>query len=363
MDFTTEGGKKLNLRVFSSPSDRDRIHSYKYRLHSEYAATSDRTWCHGDAGDYCPLVIISMSLVIIVSFVLILYLCSKQTLKCKCLRAFTKFLRKKLAKPSVEPSAPNQRRPIYQETHSAETRPSNLAILHSLEAPVTISRTSTITSRLLNRLNSFGSFVSRSSAGSSRPSTSQDSSHIFFVDVSKHMRPPPSYEESQHIQRVTVQTLVQPLNRASQIRASFPRKYYTPVNQTPSFNSAFSMENLNESGREPTSQTVFPTYRCLALTTNSATAEPSLFILAGNSQPAPRALNLAAQPLVENTIEMVRLMDEVPPPYEAVVSAPNPKSQLNRTRSLFNSALSLANTNRLYQTMVNSSRSRREFAT
>jgi hypothetical protein len=325
--------------------------SYQYRFNM--VSGVERAWCHNDAGDYCPLVIASMSIVILLSLALILFLCTRKSFGCKYCRNVSLFLRRKLLKApsrienSMLPRNHHIRRPIYQHNSTAilssteTTRPSNLEILQALETPVSISRTSTLTSRLLNRLNNFGSFLSTNSSRSARDSNRTD---VWFVDMTKHASPPPpTYDESQHIERVNFET-------DSQLRQSMRT---APIatssvkfNQASSFNDAFSLENLNET--QPESRIIFPSYRCMTLTTDLTTAQPTLCLI--------------EHPQVET---LTRNLDEVPPPYEAVVNPFVPpfrktSSQLSRTRSLFNAGFNAINAKKFYRTL-NKSNIRREF--
>ena len=331
--------------------NRDKTFQYRYNMdHSNF--NYERAWCHSDAGDYCPLVIASMSVVIILSLVLILYLCTRKAFGFKCCRNVSLFLRKKLLKSPSNNSTMlsrnhQMRRPIYHNMSPVQAlspRPSNLEILHSLEAPVTVSRTSTLTSRFLNRLNNFGSFLSTNSSRSSSSSTEQNA-NVWFVDIGKHVRPPPSYDESQHTERVNEESDVN-LKTHRSLRA-MPVNY----NQTSNFNVAFSLENLMEPQE---SRIVFPSYRCMTLTTDASSTQPTLCLIGHH------------QPQVENNATLIRAQDEVPPPYEAVVNAfvttqkPTSSTHLNRTRSFFNAGITSINKNRFYSTMVKAN-TRREY--
>jgi hypothetical protein len=335
----------MNRDIFN----RDKTFQYRYNMdHS--SVNYERAWCHSDAGDYCPLVIASMSVVIILSLILILYLCTRKAFGFKCCRNVSLFLRKKLLKSTSNNSTMisrnhQMRRPIYHNMSpiQAPQRPSNLEILNSLETPVTISRTSTLTSRLLNRLNNFGSFLSTNSSRSSS-SSSEQNANVWFVDIGKHVRPPPSYDESQHTERVNEESDVNLKTQRS--RRAMPVNY----NQTSNFNGAFSLENLMEPQE---SRIVFPAYRCMTLTTNASTTQPTLCLI-------------GHQPQLENNATLIRAQDEVPPPYEAVVNAfvtnqkPISSTHLNRTRSFFNAGITSINKNRFYSTMVKAN-TRREY--
>ena len=322
----------------------DRTDSFQYRYRAD-GTHFERAWCHSDAGDFCPLVIISMSIIIILSLVLIVFLCTTNSFGFKYIHNIASFLRRKLRKTNQDTRLQNAqifRRPIYTSSQSSGAspsalRPSNLAILHSLEAPA--SRTSTITGRLLSRLNNFGSFLSSRSSTSS----AEQNFNVWFVDAANHVRPPPSYEESQHTERVNVES-----------GARIVSSKCTPlVTQSSSYNIAFSMENIDESQLNAC-RTVFPSYRCMTLTTDTLSAQPTVSLLA---QKQGNLVNYSVDSLP-------RVLDEVPPPYEQVVVASpsrdkNKSSKLSRTRSLFNSGVSLANARRLYSTM-NKASTRRE---
>ena len=278
--------------------------SYQYRLqNARNVFLTSRPWCSSsnDSNDYCPIVIAIMSFVIIISLILILYLCSKSSFKCKSLRKLVLRLKNKLNKPN------RRQRSIYNRSGS----------LSNMNIPFSENSTPSSDSApgILNR---FGSFLSSSS------STTNNTNDIWFTDVSKYARPPPTYEESQQVSN-TISTRQAHLNR---VIKTYPRKLFVSSSNV---NDAFSMESVNETRigsnleRIP-SRGVFPTYRCLALTTSPSTQAHLQQLGALSRQlldengPADSCLNL----------------DEVPPAYETVVSSNN--NQLNRARSFMNAS-------------------------
>lgn len=227
-----------------------------------------KAWCQNAQADYCPLVIALMSIIIILSFVLIIYLCAKTSFRCKFIRNI-----------------------FSRETNSSQP-----------------SRSGSIMSTLSNR-------------NSTDNSTTQN---VWSTDVSKFPRPPPTYEESQLNKSATVTRVIR----------AYPRKISSlPLNQSANVNSAFSMEQLDETvsniQHSTLGSSLFPTYRCVSLTT-SPPARNTLQRLSALSRQLLEE-NGITEPIVANDVfQSTANNDEIPPPYESVITT----SQFTTTRSV-----------------------------
>ena len=238
---------------------------YSDKFVNDYYYQSSKTWCNSQR-DYCPLVIALISVVIVITLILIIYLCIKSSFQCSTLRNFIQTLRNKLFKNS---STNNQPR-------SCNPNRSNLETLAALRNPS----------------------VSRASRSAFRSSSMNDR-NIWFIGsfYSKSTPPPPSYEESQKIVRHT-------------------KLHTVPLNQSASINNAFSIESINENSPSA----IFPSYRCIALSTSPNTRAT-----------IQRLGHLSRQLLQENgytdssNSNFVRVgtlninNDEVPPDYETAI--------------------------------------------
>lgn len=232
-------------------------------------------WCSQVSHDYCPLVISFMSFICLVSFILIIYLCLRSSVECHPLRKCLRSLRKSVFKKHTPSNA------------------SRLSYDRSI-IPTTAMDLSTPVNR------SFFSYVNNFTHAS--PSRQ---GQVWFTDVSKTTRPPPSYEESQ---TYTVRNIVKPIP----VNPSRTIQLKNQANEVAIENSAF--ENI-----EPCN--VFPAYRCLTLTSSP-----------NNRASLNRLGDLSRQLLAESAVfevcsddggfsrvgSITVQNDEVPPAYDAV---------------------------------------------
>lgn len=237
-----------------------------------------RAWCQSDKADYCPLVIALMSFIILVSLGLILFLCARTSFKCKYLRKMF-----------------NRNQTSLQPTTRLNRTMSNLSTLSSI-----------------NR-----------SAFTINPIPFQPQS-VWSTDNSKFARPPPTYEESQTTKS----------SKFTRVIRTYPRKMtHVPIvvqsNQSANVNDAFSMENITEPVRltRTVNRNVFPSYRCLSLTTSPSTRSG---IQRLNSISAHLAGENCTNEQILQADLFTQVVDEVPPSYDSVIGC----NQLARVGSI-----------------------------
>lgn len=248
---------------------------YTDKFANDYLYQSSKMWCNSQR-DYCPLVIALISVIILITIVLIIFLCIKNSFQCESLRRATQRLTNKFRF--------NTNTVVNQSCNQPR---SNIETLAALRNP-TVSRQSR--SAFRNISNHFNS----------------DRNVWFTSNKQTVTPPPPTYEESQ--------------NTIIRVKTSrnLHKLHSMPLSQSASINNAFSIETVNE--EIPTA--LFPTYRCLALSTSPSTRAT-----------LQRLSNLSKQLLQENrfneetTSALVRVgtlninNDEIPPDYETVVKS------------------------------------------
>ncbi len=241
-------------------------HKQNDRVDAFYA----KPWCTQVSHDYCPLVITLMSFVCLVSLVLIIFICIRGSFECTPLRKCIRSLRKKIFKRTLSnASRLSYDRSIIPTSAMDLSTPINRSFFTHIDNYVSSERTE--------------DQVWFTNINPSKPAT----------------RPPPSYEESQ---TYTVRNLIKPVPINPVVR-SYPHKESTTIA------SAVS---------EPQASNVFPTYRCITLT-SSANTRASL----------DRLSQLSRQLLDENTIDLDTPFtrtgtlnihnDEVPPAYDSII--------------------------------------------
>jgi hypothetical protein len=258
------------------------------KFSNDYIYQSSKMWCNSER-DYCPLVISLISIVIFITLLLIIYMCVNSFE----LRRFFQSIREKLFNNSSQSSFNNNMQ-----------RRNNIETLNALRNPNISSSSRSAFRRISNQLNA-------------------SDRNIWFTGRANYTKqtqlpPPPTYEE-------TIESI-----RAS--KTDIVHKLHTvPVTQSASVNNAFSIENINSQESSP----VFPTYRCLALTTSPSTRAQ-----------LQRLRNMSIRLLQENRFneETTRALarvgtlqlnnDEVPPSYETVI-----KSTQNLNQSYSNEVL------------------------
>lgn len=266
-----------------SPLPPIRQQSYKF---NNIFYTENRPWCQKDLIDYCPLVISLMSFIILVSIILIIYLCIKTSLNCRFVHKLS-------------------RKMFRQRQSSMQTL--NVSSNYINEPPPNVA---------INEVNQLNVI------SVSQVPVSPDSRRVWCTNLSKYSRQsaPPTYEESQLMDRIiNANVVVRPKcvpssssSSTNRIVRTYPRKAAS-FSSTCSSNEAFSEESLSianqSAGTSGTS--VFPSYRCLALTTRP-----------GAASPVQRLSTLSRQLLQDDETYPTYLsaIDEVPPPYEAVVT-------------------------------------------
>ena len=316
------------------------------------ASSTVRPWCNSTENDYCPLVIAFMSFIIITSLVLIFFLCAKTSFKCKKMRHyFRKLFRIRNSRSR------HSRRELNRSTNSQIFNPSNISSNTSTSITEECNNSNQELSTQPTSNNIFSRIGRRLSFTRGGSSSSNRNSNIWFTDLSKYSRnmppPPPSYDESQH--HVTI--------AGFKPRPSYPRKYLSvsairrpeqtlaAANTSASIvNNAFSMENISENyniDHQERSATVFPSYRCIALTTSPSTratlsrlGDLSRQLLREQQAEESNDLDIISA----NIATMANFLDEVPPPYEAVITnevepAQTSYRHFNRTRSFMSSLM------------------------
>ncbi len=230
-----------------------------------------KPWCTQVSHDYCPLVITLMSFVCLVSLALIIFICIRGSIECTPLRKFVRSMRRKFFKRTLS----NASRLSYDRSIIP-----NSAM--DLSTPINRSFFSQIDNYVSN---------------------DRDESQIWFTNINdpkpSATRPPPSYEESQ---TYTIRNLIKPVPINPVIR-TFPHKESIPIANTVSV---------------PQTTTVFPSYRCITLT-SSANARENL----------NRLGDLSRQLLDEYSVDLDTPFtrvgtlnihnDEVPPAYDSII--------------------------------------------
>jgi hypothetical protein len=228
-----------------------------------------KAWCQTNEADYCPVVIGTMSFVILTSMLTIIYLCAKSSFECSWLHC-------SIWNKLIYPSQRRQRRRRLNGGFALNSSTNYINDSVSLDS--------------INHMNSSASQTAPTSSraraiwwiyGGHKPVVDGSLSH-------PNIAAPPSYDESQHLHRI-----VRPE------RAQIVRKPKV-VNE----NAAFCLESSlsSETATPATVGAQFPAYRCLTLTA-TPTHQPRVF---------------QSQHVVDiDSLSMV--FDEVPPPYEAVI--------------------------------------------
>jgi hypothetical protein len=340
--------QNLNLQ-----NNQDQLNNFHF-LYTSASGTMVRPWCNSTENDYCPLVIAFMSFIIITSIILIFFLCAKTSFKCKKMRHYCR----KLFRTRYSQSR-HGRRDLNRSTNSQIFNPVTSNISSNSATSITgecnnsnqESSTNIVPTNIFSRIGRRLSF--RRSGSSSR------NSNVWFTDLSKYPNrnmppPPPSYDESQQHVSLTGYSHKQ--------RPCYPRKFLSvsairrpeqtsAANTTASIvNNAFSMENVCENyniDHQERSSTVFPSYRCIALTTSPST-RATLSRLGDLSRQLLREQQAEESNdfdiISANIATMASFLDEVPPPYEAVITnvaepAQTSNRQFNRTRSFMSSLM------------------------
>ena len=178
---------------------------------------------------------------------------------------------------------------------------SRLAYNRTVQSTSAMSIDAPVNTSFFSRVNNF------------RHSAPDRNGQVWFTDISKTTRPPPTYEESQ-TQIYSVRNLVKPVP-------------INPIIRTyPIQNGAFLVDNEVRvanviedpaENHEPTSTVLFPSYRCISLT-SSPTARANLQRLGDLS----RQLLEQHRATPFSRVGSLNIHnDEVPPAYDSIVSA------------------------------------------
>ena len=328
-------------------------------------------WCELNGTDYCPFVIALMSFIILSSLLLIIVLCVSSRLKrpnvCSALLNW-------LCTSDVR----QRRRLTCAERESELT-----SRCHLNRSTDSISSAGEgFFARLYSRL-----WHSRCQH---HPLSRQD--NIWFTNVaypysldgqSKFAKPPPSYDESQHHARVVYTTTNSSTGapNAKRLAAHTNRRFVMEQLEDRSQPKATSLQSLSTTSATPAAEqpqvssdddrrvsrerTIFPIYRCIILNTSPSSRaanvqriqeSPPLSLHQPAQQPETAAITSTrdARPRLVDQIRADLLVsrplshhlaislqtDEIPPPYEAVVTgaehstpSSNISAQLSRTRS------------------------------
>lgn len=221
---------------------------------------NSQPWCNQVSNDFCPLVISLMGFICLISIILIIYLCLRETIECNKIRHFFHIIRLKIFKQRFSESA--------RQSYGRST-----ITPHAMDLSAPIDRS------FISRVNNY--------------TLSNQNRQIWFTDISKSV-PPPTYDESQSL---TIHHVIKP-------------KPINPASVYPQSNST-DIANVQES-------VVFPNIRCLTLTSSPETRS-SLNRL-GNLSRLLLNQNMVGYGLEFTHMGTSNSPnDEVPPAYDTIV--------------------------------------------